>query len=305
MVNFGSFEKPRPKTYIKPGRENDEINVLGKVEENHVISCRKIEETVGVSKTRSQKILRKYKYTPYKSKVIQYLNADDHERRTVFCRWYLQQAQENRHFGRNVIWSDESFISSTGIFNRKNNRFWSNQNNFVTFERQQQGRFGFNVSCFILGGRLVYHIFDGNLNGARYIEILDTCLPQLLDNIPLAQLRNIYFQQDGAPCHNTNLVRDYLNEKFRNQWIGNNGPVRWPARSPDLSVLDFFLWGFLKNKIYQRRHENHNQLLNATREAFEDLRRTSMYLFKAIEGISHRCEVCLQHNGTQFEQYLE
>lgn len=30
-------------------------------------------------------------------------------------------------------------------------------------------------------------------------------------------------------------------------WIGRGGPVLWPPRSPDLTHLDFFLWGYLKN----------------------------------------------------------
>lgn len=170
--------------------------------------------------------------------------------------------------------------------------------------RQQQGRFGFNVSCFVFGGRLAYHIFDENLNSQGYLQILDICLPELLDGIPLNRLRQIFFQQDGAPCHNAGIVRNYLNEQFGQQWIGNNGPIRWPPRSPDLSILDFFLWGYLKNKIYSKRHENREQLENATRAAFESLRQRPMFLLNSIESILRRCQLCLQKNGEQFEQYL-
>ena len=31
------------------------------------------------------------------------------------------------------------------------------------------------------------------------------------------------------------------------------GDIAWPARSPDLTVPDFFLWGFLKGRVFQRR----------------------------------------------------
>lgn len=27
--------------------------------------------------------------------------------------------------------------------------------------------------------------------------------------------------------------------------------IQWPSRSPDLSVLDFFFWGYLKNEVYK------------------------------------------------------
>ena len=138
--------------------------------------------------------------------------------------------------------------------------------------RQQQGRFGFNVSCFVYGGRLAYRIFDGNLNHQRYLEILDDCLSELLDEIPLAQFRHSFFQQDGAPCHNAGAIRVYLDERFQNQWIDNNSPIHWPPRSPGLSILDFFLWGYIKNEIYHTRLEDRDSLMNATREAFEYLR---------------------------------
>ncbi|CAH1378390.1 unnamed protein product, partial [Tenebrio molitor] len=39
-------------------------------------------------------------------------------------------------------------------------------------------------------------------------------------------------------------VRNWLNENFSGRWIGRNGPVAWPARSPDLNLCDFFLSGY-------------------------------------------------------------
>jgi hypothetical protein len=46
--------------------------------------------------------------------------------------------------------------------------------------------------------------------------------------------------QDGAPAHN-----------LENRGIGRNGPVLWPTRSTDLSPCDFFLWGHLKQIVYE------------------------------------------------------
>ena len=36
--------------------------------------------------------------------------------------------------------------------------------------------------------------------------------------------------------------------------MGRGGPFTWPARSPDLNVLDYFVWGYIKNKVEHRRH---------------------------------------------------
>jgi hypothetical protein len=35
-------------------------------------------------------------------------------------------------------------------------------------------------------------------------------------------------------------VKNWLDANLENQWIGCNGPVLWPARSPDLNPCDFF-----------------------------------------------------------------
>ncbi|PSN54080.1 hypothetical protein C0J52_03070 [Blattella germanica] len=64
------------------------------------------------------------------------------------------------------------------------------------------------------------------------------------------------FQQDGAPPHWHLAVRTYLNEHLPNRWIGRAGPndqvlFKWPPRSPDLTVCDFFLWGYVKDIVYR------------------------------------------------------
>ncbi|GBM54566.1 hypothetical protein AVEN_157070-1 [Araneus ventricosus] len=61
---------------------------------------------------------------------------------------------------------------------------------------------------------------------------------------------SVWFQHDGAPPHYTNDVRKHLNVTFGQNWIGRGSPVHWPARSPDLSSLDF-CWGQMKTMVYE------------------------------------------------------
>ncbi|EFN89314.1 hypothetical protein EAI_05291, partial [Harpegnathos saltator] len=60
----------------------------------------------------------------------------------------------------------------------------------------------------------------------------------------------VWFQQNGVPPHYAIRSREFLNRSFPSRWIGRRGAIEWSARSPDLSPLDFFLWGYLKNKVY-------------------------------------------------------
>jgi len=55
------------------------------------------------------------------------------------------------------------------------------------------------------------------------------------------------------------------------------GDIAWPARSPDLTVPDFFLWGFLKDRLFQRRimtiQELKQAIVDQVAAIDEDLRR--------------------------------
>ena len=58
-------------------------------------------------------------------------------------------------------------------------------------------------------------------------------------------------QQDGATAHTAKASRDTLKAKFSNRLISQKTAFPWPTRSPDLGPLDFFLWEFLKGRIYR------------------------------------------------------
>ena len=42
----------------------------------------------------------------------------------------------------------------------------------------------------------------------------------------------------------------FLDAEFPNRWIGRDGPTPWPPRSPDITPLDFFLWRYVKDKVF-------------------------------------------------------
>ena len=60
----------------------------------------------------------------------------------------------------------------------------------------------------------------------------------------------IIFQQDCAPPHWGSYVRRFLDAAFPKRWIGRDVPTSWPPRSPNITSLDFFLWGYVKDKLF-------------------------------------------------------
>jgi len=59
----------------------------------------------------------------------------------------------------------------------------------------------------------------------------------------------MYFQHDGAHSHYTRHVMQHLNYTFPKRWIGRGNTINWPPRSPDLTPLDFSLWGLMKSEV--------------------------------------------------------
>jgi hypothetical protein len=118
----------------------------------------------------------------------------------------------------------------------------------------------------IIGGHIIGPFFiDGTLNADKYRQLHQThVIPAITALFPGENggiHHSIFFQQDGAPPHFALHVREYLNNVFRNRWIGRRGPIEWAARSPDLSPLDFFLWGgHVKNNVYKERPRNLDDL---------------------------------------------
>ena len=101
------------------------------------------------------------------------------------------------------------------------------------------------------GTVLGQYVFENNLNGRTYLEIMNNFVfPGLLQNYPAAHdenvFENIWWSQDVAPAHRKRVVRDRLTELFPERLVALGHNIKWPARSPDLTPCDIFLWGHLK-----------------------------------------------------------
>ena len=60
----------------------------------------------------------------------------------------------------------------------------------------------------------------------------------------------IIFEHDGAPPQWGSYVCRFLDATFPNRLIGRDGPTPWPPRTPDITPLHFFLWAYVKDKVF-------------------------------------------------------
>ena len=83
------------------------------------------------------------------------------------------------------------------------------------------------------------------------------------------------FMQDGSPTHWSTNVSKWLNENLPGRWIGRGGQqdcnISWTPRSPDITPLNYFLWGYIKSKVYVKNYENISDVKAAIISAFQEV----------------------------------
>lgn len=302
LREYGSFGKSKRDRRKTATSDENTARVIQNVLNDPKISLAKIKENTTVSVSSSWRILKRNHFHPYKTKLAHKLEPGDPARRMDFLVTFADLYGQDENLLSNILWSDESRFHSNGRINRHNCHFWSeNQPSWIT-ERNNQRVFGINVWCGIINGYLIGpHFYEGNLNADRYLNFLQFVLPELLEEVPLETRRNMWLQQDGAPAHNAGVVSEYLNEQYPNRWFGTNGPIRWPARSPDITPPDYFLWGYVKDIVYKEPIEDMADLINKiTAACFRITRRT---LLEVTHGkLLRQFDKCVRANGHNFEQ---
>ena len=101
-------------------------------------------------------------------------------------------------------------------------------------------------------------------NGNRYRAMLDELL---FTKIEKHDIGNISFQQDRATCHTAEAALDILRPVFKDRIISRRANVIWPPRNCDLTLLDYYLWGAVKDKCYaNKQHALKDKILEAIAE---------------------------------------
>ncbi|GBM95691.1 hypothetical protein AVEN_186066-1 [Araneus ventricosus] len=90
-------------------------------------------------------------------------------------------------------------------------------------------------------------------------------------------------------------------ETFQNQVIGYGGFVKWLQRSPELTPLEFFLWGHIKGQVYATPTPTLQDLRRRITDACASV--TPAMLHNVQREIQSRVQMCIVANGENFEEY--
>jgi len=91
-------------------------------------------------------------------------------------------------------------------------------------------------------------------------------------------------------------------ETFEDRVVSLKTQYAWAPHSPDLSALDFYLFGFLKDRVYKPSHTTLKELkVNNRRE----IRGINNETCKAvIDNFKTRCDVVIAQKGHHMEHVL-
>lgn len=113
---------------------------------------------------------------------------------------------------------------------------------------------------------------------------------------------DLWFQQDGAPAHLARETLAMLRQYFPGRLISKFGDLNWPPRSPDLTAPDFFLWGYLKERVYLNDPKTLEDLkANIIREV--DLITAEM-LQSVMQSALERARVCESNAGNHLTNVI-
>ena len=115
--------------------------------------------------------------------------------------------------------------------------------------------------------------------------------------VPLTKRLRMVFQNDGTPAHYNRLVTHRLHLTFPERWIGRGGDVQWPPGSPELTPLDFCLWGWMKGEVYKENSNTREELV-ARIVLIKQERQGDVST--ATRTIAKRVEKCIEVDGGIF-----
>ena len=186
-----------------------------------------------------------------KSYIIQIkhkLTPADMEKRLVMCWWFKNKIEEDSDFLDDVWFSYEAHFWLCGHVSSNNCVYWGTKVPDEALQRPLH-----SVKCRDLVAISKHRIIRQNadeeavtVTKKHYIDVLNKFWRAFGTH------RGVnwdvqWFQPDGTTPHKADITIDW----FPNRLISRFRQPKWFSPSPDLNPLDFYLWGFLKDNMYE------------------------------------------------------
>lgn len=244
------------------------------------------------------------KWHPYKIQRRHQLKVADYQRRVRFSQWFLEK-NRSPQFLANLVIGDEAGFWMNGRVSSQNVRRYAPKGNNPEFAYEVSASkeklmvwMGLSGNGTVLGP----FFLDESVTGAKYLEMLNEELfPQLVvafgNQFNNGSFSRLWWAQDGAPAHTSVDVSTWMTEFFRHKIIALHHPNEWPPRSPDLTPCDFFLWGYLKSKIYATAPSDMQDLTQRIVNEADAVKQNPSLVKRAMRDMLRRARECADNGG--------
>lgn len=241
--------------------------------------------------------------SPYKVQLLQSLEPDHKERRFQFAQVMMAKFFDKEIDGDKIWFSDEAYFTLDGTLNKQNYRFWGRQRPEITAVKNLHPK-KIMVWCAISARGVFGPVFiESTLKADQYIELLkEEFFPFCHQN---DYINDYWFMQDGARPHRTENVFTALNQQFGPRIIGLDYPryfeggIEWDPYSPDLNPCDYFLWGYLKSKVWATSPRTIPDLKNAITNEINQI--DSDLCKRVISSFQNRLTAVIAKEGGYFD----
>ena len=218
------------------------------------------------------------------------------------CVLWMHETQSptavRRKYRTHYAINNEATFHLSGRVHRHNVRIWGKGNPHVIREHERDSP-KLNVWAGMFHDELIGPFFfdENTINQTNFLHMLENYTYPLL----ITRQPDVMFQLDGAPAHWGLKVRAFFNATFPGRWIGRDGPTPWPPRSPDINPLDFFLWGYVKTRVYKTPVPDLKNLKHRIRQAFGEV--TNNMSDNTWRELALRLQVLQENGGGHVEVY--
>lgn len=172
-------------------------------------------------------------------------------------------------------------------------------------ERGHHRRLSSNVWAGVLGDVIIGpYMLPQMLTGLHYLHFLINVLHTLLEAVPLQQRIQMCFMHDDAPALSSPCLKtSYIDMSRPLDWLGGGGRRdgnTLPARFPNISPLDFWLWGHLQELIYTTPINDVQTLQDHVFSACQQVQQQLGVLQRVHHSSCQRAEGCIvmnKHHG--------
>lgn len=233
---------------------------------------------------------------------------DNHKnKRASFCKAVLQLIKDGKLNPDDIIFTDQSVAKFELKSNNQITQSMMLRPKKVRIFMAVHKKAGFIGPLYL---EKVTYPEKLSMTPKEYREFLDkVVIPEFKERLEPEEFNRAWWQQDGI---STDIIKSpevilYLKTLFSDRLLSEKSglPYALPPESPDLSLLDYFIWTFIKSTIEFKNPKEPENFVIFINRGFELLSiKYRDHLDHAYDDFLKRLTICDERRGRHFEHII-